>query len=127
MWWTRLLAAVANFFGFSKSFVRWLGGAKGLGGVCSAAMSVAFYAGFGTMVSKILAALQELDLLTSSVNAGSAVDSSFLSQVNFFLPLDTLATVIVLYFSLWVGVRTFGFWVKWIGVAGQHMEKAQGQ
>ncbi len=124
----RLLAMCANGLRYLKGAAGWAVGLNGFGGIAACAVSMAFFGVMVALIGKMLDTLGGVKTSASALLSGmGSADSSFLGKVNYFLPLDTLATVFILYTSVWVAVQTFKFWVKWTGVASAAMEKVKGQ
>ena len=76
-------------------------------------------AGFFTLlyagVDKLFAALNNLDHQIDAMNSGSA-SGSWLAKLNHYFPIDTLATVVLLFLAIWTALATFKFWAKIIGM-----------
>ena len=132
MLFTRILAQIANLLRWFKGWAVYGMSAGVVGGVVSAVLGGVFFVMVVEMISvgidRLNAALAYGNSVKGSfLTATSSVDSSFLSKVNFFLPLDTLATVFSIYVSIWVAVELFRRFRMYLGFAHVAMEKVPGQ
>jgi len=108
----------------------WLATARGLKWLGSLAVSVAVYVFFYSLFSSIISrVITDMSLSVSNVS-GLVVDSatgSFLSQANYFFPVDLFATLCILYASIWSGVFVFRCSTRVFNMLSNVAEKISGQ
>lgn len=111
----KLLGSLVALVRYIKKSVRWLVNvAAASGAVTSVAVSTAVgvgaVAGVWWTVDKVLDGVNDLTSRMGDIGAGISVDGSFLSKVNYVLPLDTLASCVTVWVGVWVAVQTAKWW-----------------
>jgi len=106
-----------SFYGVGRQFLK-VGESilskLALSGVSVSCLTASgFWLLLSTGFNRMLQALQDVD---SALNVSTSGTAQFLERANYYLPLDTLATCILLYIAVWSGVHTFLTFGKIFGV-----------
>jgi len=106
-----------SFYGVGRQFLK-VGESilskLALSGVSVSCLTASgFWLLLSTGFNRMLQALQDVD---SALNVSTSGTAQFLERANYYLPLDTLATCILLYIAVWSGVHTFLTFGKVFGV-----------
>ncbi len=76
------------------------------------------------LVSHLIDAMQGVKTEVTGVSSSfGTTDASFLEHVNYFMPIDSLASCVVLYIGIYCAVQMARLWSKVFGVTGQVVEK----
>jgi len=122
-----LLARLTPYFTKLFAFLATCRGLKWIGSLSvSVAVYVFFYSLFSSIISRVTT---DMSLSVSNVS-GLVVDSatgSFLSQANYFFPVDLFATLCILYASIWSGVFVFRCSTRIFNLLSNVAEKISGQ
>lgn len=121
---TGLFSSVRNDVEALRKGVEWVASSRLFRFIVSFTAGSTVYLCIQAILTGILGFLDDVTSALNGLNAAaSAIDSSWLDRVNYFFPLDTFATVVLLYVSIWSAVEIFKS-ISWVyDKLGQLVEK----
>lgn len=118
------LSSLRNLFGDVKSWLGWFSSHPIFRWATGGVSGIVTYFGLYWIVNKVLFFLGQLQLPVQTLQTGiESTNASLLSRANYFFPLDTCATAVLLYSSIWTTCLVVKFWLKAFKIASHVVEK----
>ncbi len=119
-----LLSEVANSVKVIKEWFQWLAGLTWLKPIFSGTGLGIALGVVQPLVAHLLDAMQGVKTEVTGVSHSfGTVDAPLLQNVNYFLPIDSFASCVVLYIGVYCAVQMARLWAKIFSVSGQVAEK----